>query len=518
MLLHSAPLAAVLAAVVPSGSSPLPSPPPQETAPPGATAEDDLTGGDIRPLSLQDALALALSNNLGLERAQIESEAARFDALSTWGAFDWVFDLAGSYTNSESEGGSALFGGEVVSNEDTRFDLDLARPLTTGGSFQFHFDTALSVTDNQFANAPELYQSGLSLTYVQPLMRGAWKEYNTANQREAEVTEQRRMEERREARQFLIHDVEVAYWELVAAQEQLQVAQAALELGEEQITREEARLRAGDGTEVDVLQAQTEVATRTETLLQRENDVAQRSDDLKMLIVRDKTSELWTRQIQTTSSLPEADPAELIVPDWIDAYQIAVGRRSELRTARLDVDIARIRLTRAQSERLYGLDLQLSASSGAFDEDVEEALRDTARFQFPRYAATISYNMPLQNRTASNNERAARERLRGSQVALEELEVTALADVRRAIREVRFRAAAVIAAEQSFALARRQLEAEQQRFEADLTTTFEVLQFQQTAIESASSRTMARAEYAKSLVGLQRAQGLIGEAVDPNRN
>ncbi|MEM9380913.1 MAG: TolC family protein [Planctomycetota bacterium] len=483
-----------------------------------SAAEDELSTGLPRAISLTDALALALSNNLGLELAAIETEAARYDTLSSWGAFDWVFDAAGTLTDAQNETGSALGGGRVVTNRDTRLDLDLTRPLTTGGRFDFHFDTTFSETDNEFANAPELFQTGLRLTYVQPLLRGAWKEYATANMRDLEIAERRRFEERREARQFLIHDVEVAYWELVAAVEQLEVDEAALELGREQVGREEARLRAGDGTEVDVLQAQTEVATRTETLLQSENDVAQRSDDLKQLIVRDKTSDLWARRLRTTTPLPIADLDELQVPDWNDAYQIALGRRADLRTSRLDVDAARVRLMRARSERLYGLDLQLQVGSGSFDEEFSEAFSRTTELRFPTYSALLSYNMPLQNTTASNAERAARERLRGSQVTLEQSEVTALGDIRRAIREVSFRAQAVRAAEQSFVLARRQLEAEQQRFEADLTTTFEVLQFQQTLIASASSRTRARVEYAKSLVGLQRAQGLIGEAPDPNRN
>lgn len=260
-----------------------------------------------------------------------------------------------------------------------------------------------------------------------------------------------------------------------------------------------------------MLQAQTEVATRTETLLQNQNNLAQRGDDLKRLIVRDETSELWAERVEATTPLPQATPDKLALPDWQDSFQVALGKRPDLRTARLDVDTARVRLVRAQSERLYGLDLRLDAASGSFDADFSDALSDVMDFSYPRYAARIDYNMPLQNRTASNSERAARERVRGSQVALEEAEINALAEIRRALRDVRYRAQAVRASEQSFALAKRQLEAEQQRFEADLTTTFEVLQFQQTLIEAASNRSAARAEYAKSLVALERASGTLGE-------
>ena len=479
-----------------------------------ARPDADLNGQVNRQISLEDALGLGLTNNLGLERAEVEAEVARFEALSTWGAFDWVFDMNGQFADSDSVGSSSLFGGDVVSSQDSQLNLDLSRPLGTGGSFGFHFDSGLNVTDNAFANAPEQYRSNLAVSYVQPLMRGAGEDYATSNQREAEITERRRLEERRQARQSLIHDVEVAYWELVAAGQQLEVAEAALKLGKEQIQREEARLRAGDGTEVDVLQAQTEVATRTETLLQTQNNLAQRGDDLKRLIVRDETSGLWNERLDATTPLPEAAPDDLLLPDWQDAFQVALGKRPDLRTSRLDIDAARIRLVRAQSERLYGLDLRLDASSGSFNQDFTDAFTEAMEFDYPRYAARLDYNMPLQNRTASNSERAARERVRGSQISLEEAEVNALAEIRRTLRDVRYRAQAVRASEQSFELAKRQLEAEQQRFEADLTTTFEVLQFQQTLIEAASNRSAARAEYAKSLVALDRASGTLGEETD----
>lgn len=487
--------------------------PAQQDGPPqsGTNGRDGgLSEGAPRHLSLQDALALALSNNLTLQRAIIESDAARFDARSSWGSFDWVLDLRASYTDSQSEGASSLFGGRVVSQTDSRVDLDLTKPLTTGGSFTFHFDSQLSQTDNQFSNAPELFQDSLRAAFSQPLLRGAGTDYATSNQREAEITEQRRLEDRRDARQLLLHDVEVAYWELVAALQQLEVAQSALELGRSQVSREEARIRAGDGTEVDVLQARTGVATRTETLLQAENDVAQRGDDLKRLVYADRDASLWTRPLQPTSELPSAE-GELDLPHWQDAFQTALSRRPELRTARLDVDSSRIRLTRATSERLYGLDLELSVGSGAVDAAYPQALSDTVELQFPRYQAVLSYNMPLQNRTASNAERAARERLRGTQIALEEAEIMALSDVRRAIRDVRFSAQAVQAANQSAVLAQAQLDAEQKRLDADLSTTFQVLEFQQTLIEALSSKRRASANFATSLIGLRRAQGTVGE-------
>ena len=141
----------------------------EEAAPPSLSSQravGDLDGDYERSISLEEALGLGLTDNLGLERAEVEAEVARFEALSTWGAFDWVFDANGQFADSDSVGSSSLFGGDVVSRQDSRLNLDLSRPLGTGGSFGFHFDSGLNVTDNSFANAPELYSSNLAVSYV----------------------------------------------------------------------------------------------------------------------------------------------------------------------------------------------------------------------------------------------------------------------------------------------------------------------------------------------------------------
>ena len=503
-LLSSVPLAFALLA--PAAASRLA----QDDSPPDFGLSENTSNGYVLELSLVNARGLALANNLGLERSVVESEAARWDALSSWGAFDWVFDLRAAYTDAQQEANSALLGADVVESQTTRFDVDLTKPTTWGGNFAFHFDSQYNETNNSFFAAPELIEDSMRISYTQPLIRGRGTEYNTANQKLAEITERQRHEDLRQTRQTLLLDVEVAYWDLVMALQQLDVAESALELGREQVDREEKRILAGDGTEVDVLQAKTEVATRTEALLQAQNDVAQRGDDLKQLIFADRDAVRWETPIVPTTALPEAD-ATPILPDWQDAFELAVTKRSDLRLARFDVDRSRIDLTTARSERLYGLDLELTASSNGVDEKERGAFRDATEFRFPTYSAVINYNMPLQNRTAIGAERAARERLRGSQIALDQSEITALADVRMAIRDVAFRSQAVVAAQQSLELAQLQLDAEERRFEADLSTTFEVLQFQQTLIEAATSLSSAGAEYAKSLVALERAMGIVGE-------
>jgi outer membrane protein TolC len=99
--------------------------------------------------------------------------------------------------------------------------------------------------------------------------------------------------------------------------------------------------------------------------------------------------------------------------------------------------------------------------------------------------------------------------MRAAQLQLENLETQALSEVRQALRDVQYQIEAVRAAEQSLVLARRQLEAEQARYEADLSTNFQVLEFQQSLIEADASARTSRVNYVKALTALEQAQGLI---------
>jgi len=475
------------------------------------TLTDTLPLVDAWELTLDQALGLALRDNLGLERARTDADVARFDALSAWGVFDWTFGASARYVDAEAEGSSALAGGDVIDSQSTQLAFDLVRPFSTGGRFESTFDATRNTTTNEFSNAPELVEDNLRFSYIHPLLRGAGYDATTTEQQVADLVSRRATEAARGARQRLVTSVAQSYWDLVAALEEHEVRRAALRLGREQLVREEQRFAAGDGTEVDVLQAQTEIATRNEQLLQSDNEVEAATDTLKSLLLNDQHASGWRRPIVPMTSLPEvAEGAH--PPTWEVALQVAQELRFELRQSRLDVAAARTRLRRASSDRLAGLDLTMNLSSNSNDQDAAIATRDTFQFDFPTWSVLVRYELPLGNQTAINAEHAARERVRSALVSHQERELEVLADVRRAVREVLYRAETVVASAQSFDLARRQLEAERARFDAELSTTFTVLEFEQSYIEAASNALRARAEYAKALSDLERAQGIAGES------
>jgi outer membrane protein len=488
---------------------------------PHAAAQDDplFVPQDLDPegpnvpvlvLDLEHAEELALQNNLQLRSAAYDAMRADFLHLGSWGDFDWTFNQSLTYIEADTPSGDSLAGAAVIESNSTRYSLDLTRPLTTGGSFQAMFNASERATNSIFAFDDQQVNSSLQLSYTQPLRRGAWSEYATSRQKENDLTWRLTIEQQRSARQDLILRVRYSYWDLVAAEQQREVAQSSLDLGLELLEKRQRELTAGVGTEVEVLQARTEVATRIEALLSTENDVRQRADDMKLMLFDTDDVQTWARRLVPTTPLPAGTETNS-VPSWGEALVTASDRRTELRQDRVRIDIAQVQHSRTLSEQLSGVDLSVTASSDGVDRNHNKSLGDTFGLDYPGWSVALTYTMPIGNRRANYAERSARVAVRQAVLNHDRNELQVIADVRKAVRDVFYRAEAVAASNQSLVLARRQFEVEQDRYEEGLSTNYQVLEYQRDLVEAESNERQARVELAKARVTLDSAQGILGE-------
>ncbi|MEM7516771.1 MAG: TolC family protein, partial [Planctomycetota bacterium] len=474
--------------------------------------QDPTVGPNEYRISLSEALDLAVGSNLTLELETITTDISRFNARGSWGAFDWLVSATGRYTDGEQQGSTSLAGADVLEFDSQQFEFDLSKPLRTGGNFAVNFNRDNTETNNQFQLVNPSTTDAISVQLTQPLLRRGWERFATADQRAAEMRLIQQRERERGIRQQLVQDVHNAYWDLVGAYEQLAVARSNVDLGVEQLDQNRRRLNAGVGTEVEVLQAQAEVASRTEALLAAQVAVRDAGDALKVLLFPRSDVEFWELRVVPTTPLPQPEQVTPnAAPPWADCLIQALEERADLRGQRLEIEAAEIEHGKSISERQVGLDLSLNASSGGFDGDAEEAFRTATEFDFPTYTAAVTFSSPIGNRTARYSERAAWANVRRAKLTYDQLEIAAAAEVRTAVRQVVYQAERVAAAAETLRLARRQLEAERARLAEGLSTNFVVLQFQQDLAVAESSERRARVDYMKALASLSSARGVIGE-------
>lgn len=491
-------------------------PPPQGVATPpsvpnvsmSAQDPDRLLGPDrALAITLEGAYELALKRNLDLQVAATNAQIAVYRARGSWGAFDWVLGAQLGYSDAEFRSQN-IFGGGSETNLD--YGVDLTKPTTTGGTFRFGYNTTRFETDSGFNALNEASRDIVSLSYLQPLLRNGWTDYATSVQELAELEALRTDQGVRRARQKVLLDVANAYWDLVAAREQLDVAEKSLALTQAQVDQDQRRLDAGLGTEIDVLQAQADVATREEQRLLRDFEVRTAADGLRELLFPGTDAALWDTALVPGTPLPD-EASSAGIPPWPTVMETAITRRPELREQRTRIDEAELRHKQTTSEKKPQLDLDLTAASQGFETSQGDAFDSAFAYEFPTYRASLVFGVPIGNTTARYAEKAAWAEIRRARLEYDKLETTVVADVRAAVRDVYFAVESVRATRKTLELAQRQLAAEQARYAVDQSTNFQLLQFQTDLATAMSNERRARVTFARSLVKLQSAQGVLGD-------
>ncbi len=502
--------------------------------PSGAWAQDAEVsqGNPAQPappwrLDLETARALALRGNVELRIAEEQVQQAHFTHVGSFGAFEWRFRADATYRDAEREVTSSFIsGGARIKSESQNLQLSLVRPMRTGSTLDVSFSTNVEETNAAVADDAKQTSDELALSFTQPLLRGRGEAVATATQQEEEARWQKQVELWRGSRQSTLASVDFAYWDLRAALDALEVQNSSVALAETLLQRRQDELSAGVGTELAVLESQADLATRREAQLSAANLVRQREDELKALLLNGEDWDLWERAVLPTEPYPDlsfggaedtgpANPRDLSeealpeLPRWRGVLATALEQRTELRQVESDIRLAEIAKSRALSDRLSGLDLVLRASANSVDRSFRRAFADTLDWEAPTYSAQLTYDLPIGNIQARSAVQRADSVLRAAWMELERAQRDVVADVRGATRELSFRREALLAANQSLALAQRQLEQEEARNREGLSTNYQVLEVQQSYVEALSNQRAARAEWAKAWVTLDQARGTL---------
>ena len=169
-----------------------------------------------------------------------------------------------SRTNPSS---TQLDGGESIVSDTAVYNGGMSQAVEWGGgNYTLNFNNNRSASTNFFSSFNPSYRSSFQASYTQPLLRG-FKIDPTRQQ--IQVTRINRDIADIDLRQAItntVSEVRNAYWDLVYATQNLAVQQQALDLAEELIRDNEARVEIGTLAPIDVVQARSEAAARRQSL------------------------------------------------------------------------------------------------------------------------------------------------------------------------------------------------------------------------------------------------------------
>lgn len=507
-------------------------------------------------LSLAEAVRRALEENLDLAVGRIEPERAREQVVISESAFDPSVSSGFTWNEQQQEPRSSV---SPESQTVKALTVTYTDPVSSGGQWSAELSHGeFTQTFPIFGNVvipsiPSSFSTSLTISAQHSLLRNFGLSVNRTSIEQAKNNLRISEEQLEDLMIQTVQRVEDAYWDLVGANKQLEVANSSLQLAKDFLEQTKVRVEVGTLPPIDITQAKAEVASRMQDVIVAENGVRDAEDALRALLRIPEDSPDWDRVIEPTDE-PGFSPTAI---DVDAAIARALDRRFEVVRAELTLRNQEL------SERFTGNqlkpDLRISGSYTVTGNNFEFVPRETTRditllfdpntggflynqgdppqtlqvpdvvvdtivgnrgdsfselkdFDNTNWTISLDFVLPLGNRRARADHVRARLAVEQARLQLEAARQQIRVEVRRAARGVQTAARQVQAARANLELQREKLEAEQKRYENGLSTAYQVLQFQNDLRVAESQEIAAIIAYNKALTALERAQATLLEA------
>ena len=303
--------------------------------------------------------------------------------------------------------------------------------------------------------------------------------------------------------------VMTSYYDLLADQESIRMAQGGLEYAQKLLENNQAETKIGPSAQYDVLRSQEEVALRQQVLLAAQNTFSQDGQSLKAKLSKSFNEELAKVEIIPSDRLPE--PRAEDVPTLAEALKEAASHRPEIEQVELNLLNQQVVIQSIHNSLLPSLDAYASYYLAGLDGALSPTFTNILHGTFPNYSVGVTLDMPLRNRTAQADAERALLEQRRLQVKLQDAKNQAVWDVNKAWSGVQQSRDQLDAVQKLVALARQVLEMQEEKSTLASATVEEVITAQQNLAIAQGHVVKAHATYAKALIQYEQATGTLLE-------
>jgi len=491
---------------------------------------------DAIELSLEQAIAECLKNNLGLLAADLDTQGAIAGFGAAWGDFDSEFFVTVDKSNSVQAPTPVTFAGgvNVGASPTTEFEILNARAgfrgtLETGTSWELSGGpTKAQTTVHSFTttvedppgsgnlvqvNNPRTKSNNITgqwtFSLTQPLLRGGTDDYPMSGLELAAKDVSITAIASRSLAYTTLVEVVTAYWNLVYSRQNVDTVMLSVDLANDLLAITRRKYQQGIQNRIDIIEVEADLARREEELLTAENAVMQAIDELQKLVFAPESSEEWNREIFPSTEYETApQPGEV---DTEAAVRDALALRPDVASARLDLERADIEVRRAVNQARPRLDVTGAYGLNSNEKTTASAMRSLHDTGLSELRVFIDYQFSIGNRQAGytlRRRKIARER---ASVSLREVEVDAVAEVRSSTRDVTLQTERVKATAGTTRLRLEVYEGERRRLENDLSTAFQVREAQRDYLAAVDEETRARLDLAVAQTNLLASRGRLLE-------
>ena len=545
--------------------------------------EEMIQYGKLR-ISLQDAIDLALQNNLDIAIQRYAPWIAEANILRTLGGgiskggqtplgniplqnFDPLLtstlglDSRTFPVNNPQTAGAGTPAGTFsqLHTHSTIADIAYTQGFHTGTSYAVSFNNTRSSSTSLSNFFNPAFLSTMTISANQQLLNGFGLLPNERNILIAKLN--KALADQTFAQQVItsITAVGDAYWELVFARGNVDVARHEIELANKLYSDNKKQVDVGTLAPLEIVQAEAQVATANQSLIVAQTTLLQNQLTLLNLISKDPSSPaLRTVEIITTDNADVSPPEVEKIP-LEDAIKEAITKRPDVLQAgtTLKGDDINVRATKnallpilslsgyytaeglAGHNKISGTSTTTAGSqvvgvdgapilvltsptgvpvpifipttqtpvAGSATSGAGSAYSELFRGVYPEFNAQINLTIPIRNRQAQADNATAVLTARQDETRYRQTVNNVVTDVHNAQIVLEQARVTVDAAVKTRDLDEQTLDAEQKKYQLGASTLFNIVSDQNTVAAAASAEVRARINLAEAKVNFDRAMG-----------
>lgn len=387
-----------------------------------------------------------------------------------------------------------------ASGSYSKIDQDYSRvQLTSDPNNENSPPVPFNVTSTTEGATSKNYDLGLRQTLFR------WDQWMTLRRADAEVAQAEA--DFQAAQQDLIQRTAVRYFDVLAAQDTVDAAQATLEAFARQLEQADKRFEVGLIAITDVQEARAAHDQAAAAVIQAKRTLATANE-----LLRELTGESFDTLATPVDDMPLQSPDPENEQTWVTT---ALEQNLTVISARLATDIAKQDVRVARAGHLPSVDLVASRGDRDFDGDEDiRAIGGTSRSPGDSTQTTdsigIQVTVPIYSGGGTSSRvrqrvylhRAARERLERANRETERAARDAYLGVLSEISRVR-------ALKQALESGRTALQATEAGFEVGTRTTVDVLDARRRLFEAQTNYSRSRYDYILNVLQLQLATGTL---------
>ncbi len=474
---------------------------------PGAAFAETLTPQEVVNSTVQKNPRMT---ELGLTVREARLDAEAQESLRPW----TVQSDAGAQFDEQPSVGVIEQG--VRQTTTFRGSAELLKQFVYGTTLSFAIDLNRTVSEVPFT-VPDLgisetrtigpnWFASARLSASQPLLRGFGKQLGNlpldAARQQVDVAELQRLQ----AASGLVAEALQAYWNWVGSNLDLQARQESLERTRIISRATIAQIEAGQLAELERDIVEQRIAAAEQALVTSEAAVIDAAENLRKVMGE---SIAVDGTFEPPTVLPRDPPA---VPNLESALEAAKASNPEIALLREQIDAARLSTVQTRDQTRPRLDATANIAQLGLAEDIGETFEQVGTLDFTTWFVGLTFSVPLDNGLAAKQLEADEVAVKAAEVRRDQAEREIALQVRQARRLLTTQKRRLELSEKEIALARKNLQAMQDKFEAGLASYLEVLQLEEDLSEAQLGYNRARIDVIIARIGLQRLTGVLLES------